>query len=95
MTQITDGLAIMLISGALWSVLCRVNLMHHGITRPVVFLQHAGLGLGLLGGLILPADWGRVAIIGGVVVFLLCSAGRWRQGAPLGTRAAPESISEA
>ncbi len=88
MTDVTNGLAIMLIGGALWSVLCRVNAMQHGITRPLVFIQHAALGLGLVGGLMWPAEWGRVAMAAGVVVFLLCSSGRWRRSAPEGTRVA-------
>ncbi len=86
MTAVALNTALTL--AAVWAVLCRINALQHGATDPRVFVQHAALGLGLFGSLLLPADWGRVAIAAGVFAFLAIGASRWRNGAPAGTRKA-------
>jgi len=70
---------------AIWSVLCRINLMKHGETKPGVFWQHAALAMGLACGLFLPPPLAKTAMALGVLVFLLAGANRWRFGAPEGT----------
>lgn len=83
-------ISLVLILAATWSVMCRVNQMQHGVTKFVVFAQHAALGLGLVGGLVLPPEWGRVSLAGGVFLFLLASSKRWHHQAPPGTEVADE-----
>lgn len=80
-----------IIIAAIWSVLCRINLMQHGSTKPIVFWQHAALAMGLASGLLLPPPYAKTAMALGVLVFLLAGAGRWRFGAPEGTTK-PEPI---
>jgi hypothetical protein len=70
---------------SIWSVLCRINLMKHGKTKPGVFIQHAALAFGLACGLLLPAPYAKMAMGLGVLVFLLFGAERWKFGAPEGT----------
>jgi len=74
-----------IIIAAIWSVLCRINLMKPGETRPVVFWQHAALAMGLACGLLLPPPYAKTAMALGVLLFLLAGASRWRFGAPEGT----------
>lgn len=88
MTAGTLTLALTL--AAVWAVLCRINALQAGVTESRVFVQHAALGLGLFASLLLPAEWGRVALAAGIVVFLAIGASRWRHGAPAGTRKAQE-----
>lgn len=76
---------------AVWAVLCRINALQAGVTEARVFVQHAALGLGLFASLLLPPEWGRVAIAAGVFAFLAIGASRWRHGAPAGTRKAQEA----
>lgn len=66
----------------LWACLCRVNALQAGITRPVVFWQHAALAAGVAGGLLLSPDFGRLALMVGLLVFMAAGAWRRRQGAP-------------
>ena len=68
----------------LWSCLCRVNQLQAGVTRPAVFWQHAALAAGVGAALLLPAHWGRLALLGGLLVFMAAGAWRWRRGAPDG-----------
>ena len=91
--------AVLLCAG-IWSVLCRLSQMQHGVTQPLIFAQHLMLGLGLAGGLLLPMQTSKMVLAAGVVAYLVGSASRWRHGAPAGTasgvhkrqgsRAAPE-----
>ena len=74
-----------IIIAAMWSVLCRINLMKHGTTKPAVFAQHAALAMGLACGLLLPPPYAKLAMSAGVLVFLLAGSKRWRFGAPQGT----------
>lgn len=85
MIATADMLAAALLAAAAWSVLCRIYHMKIGVTRIAVVLQHAALGLGLFGALVLPPPWAKVALSAGVAVFLLASSGRWRRGAPADT----------
>lgn len=78
-----------LMCAAIWSVLCRLSQMQHGVTQPLVFVQHLALGLGLACGLFLPMASSKLALAAGVLVYLLASAGRWRHGAPQGTETGP------
>lgn len=80
--QIVTGLVV---AGICWSVVCRVIQMHPGVTTTHVFVQHATLGIGMLGGAVLPHPWGALSMALGVFVFLLMGSGRWRFGAPDGT----------
>ena len=86
MTAVVDALAVVLGLVALWSVLCRVNHMQRGVTDPVVFWQHFALGLGVAGLLVLPPPWGRLALVAGLMAFLLAGGYRWRHGAPEGIK---------
>jgi len=72
-----------------WAVLCRVNQMKLGITRPAVFLQHALLGMGAAGVILLPAPYDKVSILLGVLVFLAVGSVRWKDGAPPGINKPP------
>ncbi len=73
-----------LLVAALWAVICRINHMKHRVTKDSVFLQHSALAAGLLGALILPAEYAMLALASGVTVFLLVGAARWKDGAPKG-----------
>lgn len=75
-----------LLLAALWSVLCRVNQMQHGVTVPGVFAPHLVLALGLLGGLLAHGELAKLSLAVGVAGFLLGGAWRWRYAAPPGTR---------
>lgn len=86
MIATADMLTAGLLAAAAWSVLCRIYHMQIGVTRFVVVLQHAALGLGLFGALVLPPPWAKLALSAGVAAFLLASAGRWRLGAPADTQ---------
>lgn len=71
-------------------VLCRIDKMLKGVTRPVVFVQHAVLGACLFaaGGLELWPDahgYSTGVAAFGVLMFFLLSRSRWRSGAPDGT----------
>jgi hypothetical protein len=81
---ITAGLLL----AGLWSVLCRVNLMQHGRTAPLVFMQHALLGIGLFAALVLPVPLAKLAMAAGVCAFLVMGAARWRYAAPQWTETA-------
>lgn len=83
------AIALGLLTAAMWAILCRVNQMQRSVTRGIVFWQHAALGLGLICGLVLPAEWARVALAAGVLLFLLGSSARWKDGAPAGTEKEP------
>lgn len=73
------------LAAALWSVLCRVNLMRHRVTKDRVFIQHSLLAFGLLGGLILTDPFSKLSLATGVCAFLWLGASRWKFGAPPGT----------
>lgn len=75
----------LLLCAGIWSVLCRLAQMQHGVTQPLIVVQHLVLGLGLAGGLLLPMQISKLALALGVVAYLLGSTGRWRHGAPAGT----------
>ena len=71
---------------AMWSVVCRLNAMQHGVTDPVVFRQHFVLGMGLAAALVLPAPMAKLSLAMAVLCWLWLAAPRWRRGAPDGTR---------
>lgn len=87
----TNLMTAAFIIAAIWSVLCRINLMKHGHTKPAVFWQHAALAMGLACGLLLPLAYAKAAMALGVLVFLLAGSSRWRYGAPHGV-SKPHSI---
>ncbi len=76
---------------AIWSVLCRINLMKHGVTKPAIFVQHAALAMGLACGLLLSPPYAKMAMGAGVLIFLVAGSKRWRFGAPSGTTK-PENL---
>lgn len=84
--------AIMLLAG-LWSVLCRINQMQAGVTMPVVFWQHATLGMGLFAALLVPAPWAKMVLAVSIAAYLIAGASRWRYAAPPGTETQPDSLS--
>ncbi len=83
-----------LLIAAIWSVLCRFARMHPERTQPVVFWQHLVLGLGLAAALLLPPEQGKLAIAGGVAVYLIAGAARWRYAAPPGTETVRGELEE-
>ncbi len=74
---------------ACFMLLCRVDKMMKGLTKPTVFIQHSILAIGMFSSVILNfteySDWSGAAMSGGVVAFFMLSVGRWRQRAPDGT----------
>lgn len=74
-------------------VLCRVEKMVRGVTKPIIFYQHAALALGFFLSFILSftqwADLAEAASAGGVLMFFGMSAGRWRVSAPEDTSTKP------
>lgn len=74
------------LAAAIWSLLCRVNMMELGVTRPGVIVGAAVLLLALFAALILPASIAKAALAAGVLAYLLAGAGRWREGPPPETR---------
>lgn len=70
---------------ALWSIICRVNLMKHKVTRDRVFVQHSLAAFALLGGIIMPDPYSKLMLAAGWWLYLLMGAPRWRFGAPHGT----------
>lgn len=66
------------------SIICRLKTMSRS-TKLVVRTQHAILFAGLLWSLIVPPKYAALPVLAGIVVFLLLSAGRWRDGPPPGT----------
>lgn len=84
-----DILTGFMLTAAIWSVLCRIHKMDPGVTHPLVFLQHAVLGLGLFAALMAPPPWGKAGLVMGVLLFLLASSKRWKLGAPAGTERTP------
>lgn len=66
------------------SIICRLKTMSRS-TKLAVRTQHAVLFAGLLWSLIVPQKYAALPVLCGVVVFLLLSAGRWREGPPPGT----------
>jgi len=70
---------------ALLSVIVRIGHMHMGVTRIKVFVQHLALGAGLVAALMLPSNWGLLALAVSVQVFLSLGSHRWRHGAPADT----------
>lgn len=71
---------------ACFVVACRIDKMLKGVTKPVIFYQHALLALGFFGSFVLGftdyADLAEASSAGGVVAFFLLSARRWRYKAP-------------
>lgn len=72
-----------------WAVICRVNHMKTGVTRPAVFIQHALLGMGAVGVILFPAPFDKISILLGVLVFLAVGSVRWKDGAPPGINKPP------
>ena len=74
---------------ACFVLLCRVDKMTRGITKPVVFFQHALLAMGMFGSVLIRftayAEWADASMAAGLLAFLLSSLDRWRVSAPEGT----------
>lgn len=74
---------------ACFMLLCRVDKMVKGVTKPSVFIQHAVLALSLFGSAVLNFtdfdDWSPAAMAAGIVAFFFFSINRWRHQAPEGT----------
>ena len=69
--------------------MCRIDKMIQGVTKPVVFFQHAALAIGVFISTILEisgrSEWSKVSIGLGILAFFVCSLGRWKYEAPKGT----------
>lgn len=82
MIAVSAGLTL----SACFIVACRIDKMLKGITRPVIFYQHALLALGFFVSFVLGftryADLAEAASAAGVVAFFLLSANRWKNKAP-------------
>lgn len=76
---------------SIWSILCRVSQMKSGVTRPIVFVQHALLALAVMAYLLFPR-LGPTALLAGISAFLLLGSHRWKDGAPEGTKAGPRRL---
>ena len=87
-----------MIASAIWVIMCRVRLMDPANTRPVIFVQHVLLAMGLFCGLILPPLYANTAILSGVLAYLTLGGLNWRWGAPDWTKkpevSAPEELDE-
>lgn len=83
---------------ACYLVLCRIDKMERGKTRGAIFLQHALLGAGLFGSVLLDFtrwnDLSGASASAGVLAFLIFSFRRWRHGAPEDT-SSPMPLDEA
>lgn len=81
-----EGVSLVLSLVACFILLCRVDKMERGVTRPGVFYQHAALAVALFASAVMQftafVHFAPAVMAAGVVVFLLYSAGRWREGAP-------------
>lgn len=81
--------SILITLTACFVVLCRIDKLKSGVTKPEVFIQHAALGLGLFCAAIFQflaeGPWALISASSGVVVFFGMSARRWSRGAPNGT----------
>jgi len=90
-----EVLTASLLLGALWSVLRRLAAIVPSRATACVAAQHIALGIGILGGLLLPSSQGHAALVVGVSAYLMIGAPRWRYGAPgnLGKHAAEHADS--
>ena len=81
---------------ACYVVLCRVEKMVRGVTKPIIFYQHAALALGFFVSFVLGftqwADLAEAASAAGVLVFFGLSANRWRVRAPEDTSSKPGEL---
>lgn len=87
---VLDALTAGMLAAAVWSILCRINAMDMRVTRWSVIAQHAALGLGLFGALILPLGVAKLCMAAGVLGFLALGSPRWRHGAPPWTASAAD-----
>jgi hypothetical protein len=71
---------------ACFMLLCRIDKMRKGHTKPVVFLQHAAMAFGMFASVILDftvyEDFSNAAMALGVIIFFALSLKRWAHGAP-------------
>jgi hypothetical protein len=81
--------ASLLTLAACFVILCRVDKMIKGQTKPTVFAQHAILAMGLFCSVILNftpyENWSQASMAAGLLVFFCFSIRRWKAGAPEGT----------
>ena len=85
----------LLLAAGVWTVLYRVHRMEWGVTQTIVVAQHLALGVGMLCGLLVPGDLGRLFLVAGVCAFLWAGRRRWVRGAPGGTMRPPGQLPRA
>lgn len=81
MTPVDLLTALVLLFG-IWSVACRIRLMHPDETEPLEFARHFALGMAFGAALILPPPLAKLALAGGMAFYLVASAHRWRYAQP-------------
>jgi hypothetical protein len=89
MSVALDLFAAGLLMGCFWSVLCRLATLAPSRTTRLVALQHAALGLGVFGAMVLPLSYNHAALAIGLSLYMLAGAKRWKSGPP-GDLADPE-----
>jgi hypothetical protein len=71
---------------ACFMLLCRIDKMKRGTTKPIVFLQHAAMAMGMFASVVLDftvyEDYSNAAMALGVIIFFALSVKRWAHGAP-------------
>lgn len=77
------------LASAIWSLLCRVYRMDLKQTQRIVIGSHFFLAMCTFGGLVLPVEYGKACLAGGLAVFLFVAGRRWRNGQPDDVRRKP------
>lgn len=76
---------LLIVAAIVWSVICRGRHMD-GQTLPIVQRQHSLLAAAALFSLVVPSEWSATVLGLGEALFMALGAGRWKSGAPEGTR---------
>lgn len=82
--EILDGAHVAIVSGIVWSVLCRARYMTER-TLWRVRLQHGLLNAAAIMSLVVRHEWSAPVLAAGVMAYLALGAYRWSGGAPAGT----------
>jgi thiosulfate reductase cytochrome b subunit len=68
---------------------CRIDKMVKGVTKPIVFWQHALLGVAVLAAWLVQFtrfhEWADCILAAGLLSFFLLSLDRWKTSPPKGT----------
>lgn len=87
-------LHLALVASAIWSIVCRLNMLEPGKTSTLVAVQLIGLGAALMASLMVPAQHAAPVVLVGVCWFLGLGSSRWRDGPPAGVLKVPASQGE-